>query len=150
VKPTSGGGIYTSIQGAKLCAQVAVAALRQEDTSTRFLSRYHLLWMRQFGKSLLQGLALRRLLTGLTPREIDSFLQLFQASEFQRVAQMAGDIDFPARLFSRLVSPGLVLQACRLVPLSLWPRLAWLALQWRLAGVRQALSPLFPGSIPSV
>ncbi|MBI4233233.1 MAG: NAD(P)/FAD-dependent oxidoreductase [Chloroflexi bacterium] len=141
VKPTSGGGIYTSIQGAKLCARVALDALRQGDLGPRVLSQYQLLSLRHFGTELVRGFALRRVLAKLTLGEIDAFLRLFATADFQRVTRAQGDIDFPARLFSRLFTPGLVMSSLRFLPPLLWPRLAWLAAEWYLASRRRQPAP---------
>ena len=130
VKPTSGGGIYTSIVCAGLCAQVAVQAIQSGHPQNGVLSRYETLWMRHVGVDLLRGEALRRLLLQLSPDEIERFLGLFALKEVQAVAYREGDIDFPARMFHHLFHPGPVLHGLRALPLRLWPRMASLLYQW--------------------
>jgi geranylgeranyl reductase family protein len=130
VKPTSGGGIYTSILAAKLCAQVAVEALKAGDLRNGALDRYQSLWMRHLGAELLRGRALRRLLLQLSPREVEAFLHLFTLKEVQAAAYGRGDIDFPARLFRHLFRPAPVFFALRALPVRLWPRMAGLLLAW--------------------
>ena len=134
VKPTSGGGIYTSIQCARLCAQTAVQALQQGDVGGDALASYERLWMRHLGAELFRGRTLRRLLAQLSPKEVEGLLQLFTLEEVQAIGYRYGDIDFPARLFQRLFRPEPLIHGLRALPLRLWPRLALLLLRWYWAG----------------
>ena len=52
VNPVSGEGIYYALASAELAAQTAVEALRNQDTSARFLSRYQQQWKQAFGQEL--------------------------------------------------------------------------------------------------
>lgn len=130
VKPTSGGGIYTSILAGKLCARVAAEALRRGDMGNSALSAYGDLWMEQVGADLLMGAALRRLLTRLTPMEVEACLQLFTLEEVRAAALEYGDLDFPTRLFSHLFRPRIVWRGLRALPVRVWPRMAWLLARW--------------------
>jgi geranylgeranyl reductase family protein len=139
VKPTSGGGIYTSIVCARLCAQVAVQAIQSGDPQNGTLGQYETLWMRHIGVDLLRGEALRRLLLQVSPDEIERFLGLFALKEVQAIAYQEGDIDFPARMFHHLFRPGPVLHGLRALPLRLWPRMANLLYQWYRARAARVL-----------
>ncbi len=130
VKPTSGGGIHTSILSAKICAEVAVAALERGEVGEEAAERYRTEWMRTVGLELYRGRLLRHMLAQLTPAETEQLLQLFTLKEVKEVMAAQGDIDFPVHLFSHLFRPAVVLRVLRALPLRLWPRLAWLLIQW--------------------
>ena len=130
VKPTSGGGIHTSILSAKICAKVAVTALERGEVGEEAAERYRTEWIRTVGLELYQGRLLRHMLAQLTPGETEHLLQLFTLKEVREVMAAQGDIDFPVHLFSYLFRPAVVFRVLRALPLGLWPRLAWLLIQW--------------------
>jgi len=102
VKPTSGGGIYTGLVGAKHCARAAVRALAEDDVSAASLARYQKAWGREMSGELTRGWDLRRIFLGLDDRELDRLISVFRSQRLRRLAEQHGDIDFPARLFSHL------------------------------------------------
>jgi geranylgeranyl reductase family protein len=102
VKPTSGGGIYTGLVGAKHCAQAAVRALADDDVSKASLSRYQKAWGKEMSRELARGWDLRRIFLALDDRELDGLISVFRSERLRRLAERHGDIDFPSRLFSRL------------------------------------------------
>mgnify|MGYP001387597470 CR=1 FL=1 len=130
VKPTSGGGIHTSILSAKICADVAIEALERGALGEEAAARYRTEWMRTVGLELYRGRLLRHMLAQLTPVETEQLLQLFTLKEVCEVMAAQGDIDFPVHLFSHLFRPAVVFRVLRALPLRLWPRLAWLLVQW--------------------
>jgi geranylgeranyl reductase family protein len=101
-KPTSGGGIYTGLVGAKHCAQAAVQALTEDDFSVGSLARYQKTWSGQMSRELARGWDLRRIFLALDDRELDALISIFGSQRLRRVAERYGDIDFPSRLFSHL------------------------------------------------
>ena len=130
VKPTSGGGIYTSILCARLCAQTAILALQRDNVEDDDLEHYETLWLRHVGKELFQSRALRNLLAELSPKAIEKLLHLFTLKEIQEIGYEYGDIDFPTQLFRRLFHPRPLLMGLRALPPYMWPRLALLLLRW--------------------
>jgi flavin-dependent dehydrogenase len=130
VKPTSGGGIHTSILSAKICAEVTVASLEHGQLGEAAAQRYRTEWMGTVGQELHRGMLLRHMLAQLTPGETEQLLQLFTLKEVRKVMAAQGDIDFLVHLFSHLFKPAVVLRVLRALPLRLWPKLAWLLIQW--------------------
>jgi len=130
VKPTSGGGIHTSILSAKICADVAVEALEHGLVGEEAAARYRTEWMSTVGLELYRGRLLRHMLAQLTPGETEQLLQLFTLKEVREVMAAQGDIDFPVHLFSHLFRPAVVFRVMRALPMRLWPRLAWMLVQW--------------------
>lgn len=147
VKPTSGGGIYTSVVSARLCAAMASQALEEGDLSDHSLARYQAIWMERLGVELLRSALLRCALTMLTPSEIDAFLRLFAIDAFRQVTLQDGDIDFPARLFTRLFRPGLILRSLTALSPPRWIPLLRLAFEWYRLGIR---FPVTTGSLPGM
>jgi len=109
VKPTSGGGLYTGLKGARSCAQVAADALSNDDLSAVSLRRYHDHWLGQMGEELELGMLLRRVFTRLEDEDFDRVLRLLGNRTIQDFISKYGDIDFPSRLFKESASffPGL-------------------------------------------
>lgn len=142
-KPTSGGGIYTGIRSAQLAACTAASALESGRCNEEGLASYDRTWSAQVRGELLLGKALRHLLMRLTPKQIDAMLGLLRAPELQAVALERGDIDFPARLFTRLLGNRAVLRALASLSPGAWAPLALLAWRWqreraRLSGVSRS------------
>ena len=102
VKPTSGGGIYPSLVGARIAANVASQALARGDLSEKALSAYPRAWDRTLGKEFRHGADLRRVYTALDDRDFGLLLRLFGRQRLLRTINRYGDIDFPGSLFQRL------------------------------------------------
>ncbi|MGI8554485.1 MAG: geranylgeranyl reductase family protein [Dehalococcoidia bacterium] len=113
VKPTSGGGIYTALLGAGLCAKVAAKVLTHGDVSAGRLACYETAWARVMGKELERGWDLRRAVLAFSDDEIGRLLRLLRSPRLQPVISRYGDIDFPSHLASRLVLQGPLLRLMR-------------------------------------
>ena len=136
VKPTSGGGIYTGVTAARLCATTAKEALSRGDFTRRTLSRYQHDWNALLGSEMALERYVRRLFVSLKRRETEALMDAFQRPECQELIYRYGDIDLQGGLFSQLLNLGLVASTLRHLPLTLWPKLAWLALKWKLYRLR--------------
>ena len=102
VKPTSGGGIYPGLVGARVAAQTASQALARDDLSRKALSGYPKAWDGALGKEFKQGSDLRRVFRSLDDRDFDRLVRLFGRPRLLRAINKYGDIDFPGRMFARL------------------------------------------------
>ena len=102
VKPTSGGGIYPGLVGARVAAQIASGVLDRDDLSRKALSGYPKAWDGALGKEFKQGSDLRRVFRSLDDRDFDRLVQLFGRPRLLRAINRYGDIDFPGRMFARL------------------------------------------------
>lgn len=123
VKPTSGGGVYTGLLGARECARVAVRALNEDDLSAQSLGRYRSSWLRQMGHEIELGLLFRRIFTRLGDDDFHRLLHMFADSAIQRLLTRYGDIDYPSRVFDHLASaiPGLKLLSSLAGVRESWP-----------------------------
>ena len=102
VKPTSGGGIYHSMVGARLAAGVARTALAGGDLTEKALRSYPRAWDKAFGREFQRGEDLRRVYTSLDDRDFDRLLRLFGRKRLLKLINRYGDIDFPGGLLHRL------------------------------------------------
>jgi flavin-dependent dehydrogenase len=104
VKPTSGGGVYTGLQGARNCARAATQALRDDDLSTKSLQRYHASWLEQMGPELEFGMLARGVFTRLRDEDFDRGLRLLDSKTMLRIISEYGDLDHPSQLLGPLIS----------------------------------------------
>jgi len=78
-KPTTGGGIYYGILGAKAAAKIALEALEKRDFSASTLSKYEKEWRRRLGGEVRKGTFFRRLYERLNDKEIDDLFRVVQS-----------------------------------------------------------------------
>jgi flavin-dependent dehydrogenase len=131
-KPTSGGGIYTGVAAARLCAKWARKAVNRGDFSRRTLAGYQSSWDAMFGVEMTMERHVRRLFISLGLHETEKLMDVFQRQKFQELIRRYGDVDLQGGLFSQFLSFDLVWRSLPHLPLSLWPKLAQLAFKWKL------------------
>jgi len=95
-KPLSGGGVYTGIRGAQLCAQQADEYLATGDESA--ITGYDDLWKTEFGKELARAFRIRKVFLNLTDKKLDKALRMFDEPDLRALLESKGDIDYPASL----------------------------------------------------
>lgn len=100
-KPLSGGGVYTGVKGAELCAQAISEFLGRGEEDA--LKEYDALWKEAFGKELARAFRIRKVFVNLTDKKIDSALKLFAEPDVRRLLESRGDIDYPASLASSVL-----------------------------------------------
>jgi len=109
VKPTTGGGVYMGLVGARHAARVTVEALQREDFSATFLSRYQKAFMADAGDELKRGADLQRLFAALSNAHLERLMSRLKSKRLAGLINSYGDIDFPSRLLYELfkVAPSL-------------------------------------------
>jgi geranylgeranyl reductase family protein len=127
VKPTSGGGIYPGLVGARLAARAAVEALKEENLSEASLSRYHRMFMEELGDELKRARDVRRVFLSLGNERLERLLEILNDQRRQDILRQYGDIDFPSLLFYELAKAAPSLLTLMRVPL----RYPWAWLPWR-------------------
>lgn len=95
-KPLSGGGAYTGIRGAEICAGVVDGFL--SDPEANPLSGYDPLWRDAFGTELNRAFRIRKVFLTLTDRKMDRALRMFDDPEVRGLIEETGDIDYPSAL----------------------------------------------------
>lgn len=103
VKGTSGGGIYSGLRCAALCADTALEALARDDFSAKQMRKYHKAWIRSVGKELRKDLAIFESYASLTDRQFEDIFDLFDNPSMINLIEAHGDIDFPSKLGWRLL-----------------------------------------------
>lgn len=103
-KPTSGGGIYTGLEGAVIAADVIDRALRKKDPSARALGAYDRRFSRsKIGRELRLGWRLRRAFLSLSRTELENVFRLLNNRRAVGVIDRFGDIDHPSHLLAPLL-----------------------------------------------
>lgn len=104
-KPTSGGGIYTGIEGAVVLADVAHEALQRRRTGdASFLRRYERRFnASKIGREIRMGWRLRKAFLSLTAAELEEAFRLLASRRATAVLDRFGDIDHPSHLLLPLI-----------------------------------------------
>jgi flavin-dependent dehydrogenase len=94
VKPTTGGGIYYSLISGEIAGEVADAALRDDDLSTRRLRAYETQWRQRLGAEIRVGLMFRSLAARLTDRSIDALVELARVDGLVPLLRQTADFNW--------------------------------------------------------
>lgn len=100
-KPLSGGGVFTGIRGAELCARAVAQAL--EEGSASALAAYDALWKDEFGRELVRAFRIRKVFLKLSDEKLDKALRIFAEPDIKALLESKGDIDYPASLSSAVL-----------------------------------------------
>jgi len=107
VKPTTGGGVIFGLTCGRVAGEVAYEAVKRQDFSEAFLSRYQSRWRRLVGFELDAMLRMRRMLNSLSDSRIDGMIDLCSRLGVDSVLEKVGDLDFQGRsLISVIKYPG--------------------------------------------
>lgn len=94
VKPTTGGGVVMGSLCAKIAGKVAMEAIKQDDSSARFLSKYENQWKQEIGLDMKLMRYVRILLNRLTDRKLDQLIRFCSTLELDQTLKHVRDIDF--------------------------------------------------------
>ncbi len=100
-KPLSGGGVYTGVKGAELCADAAAMFLESHKRTS--LAEYDSMWKGEFGKELSRAFRIRKVFLNLTDKKIDKALRIFAQPSVKKLIEQKGDIDHPASISSSVL-----------------------------------------------
>jgi digeranylgeranylglycerophospholipid reductase len=107
VKPTTGGGVIFGLTCAREAGEVACEAVKMQDFSEDFLSRYPSRWKRLVGFDLAAMLRMRRMLDSLSDSRIDGMIDLCRKLGVGSVLEKVGDLDFQGKSLIPMVKyPG--------------------------------------------
>jgi len=107
VKPTTGGGVIFGLTCARVAGEVAYEAVKMQDFSEAFLSRYQSRWRKLVGFDLAAMLRIRRMLNSLSDSRINGMIDLCRKLGVDSVLEKAGDLDFQGRsLIPMIKYPG--------------------------------------------
>jgi digeranylgeranylglycerophospholipid reductase len=107
VKPTTGGGVIFGLTCAREAGEVAYEAVKMQDFSEAFLSRYQSRWKQLMGFELAAMLQMRKMLNSMSDSRIDGMIDLCTKLGVDSVLEKVGDLDFQGRtLVSMVKYPG--------------------------------------------
>ena len=98
-KPLSGGGVYTGVRGAELCAEACARFLDGDGV----LEDYDAMWWDEFGREISKAFRIRRIFLELTDSKLDKALRVFAEPDVRSLLESRGDIDYPASLSSAVL-----------------------------------------------
>jgi flavin-dependent dehydrogenase len=93
-KPTTGGGIFYGLLGAREAVTVLDEALQSDDLSARRLSNYHTRWRSLIGKELQIGYIARRMYENLSDKQIDRIFATVHRSGIHEALLRSPDSSF--------------------------------------------------------
>ncbi len=94
VKPTTGGGIFFGLLGARIAARHLEKALKEDKLSAKSMSSYQREWKKDLWQELKVCYWARKLYERLDDRQIDRIFDVTTASGIDRVLLEADDISF--------------------------------------------------------
>ncbi len=97
VKPTTGGGVIFGLLCSEIAGEVACEAMKNNDFSESFLSRYQRRWKEEIGLDLRVMRQLRKLLDRLSDKQMDKAISLCSKLGVNTVLEEVGDLDFQGR-----------------------------------------------------
>jgi flavin-dependent dehydrogenase len=104
VKATTGGGVVMNLTAAKILADAVQKAMEKQDFSENFLVKnYQRPIKRTIGIDLKVHYFIRMLLMRLKPYDFNHFFKLYHKSDFKAIIQQYADMDFPVKLFQKLI-----------------------------------------------
>ena len=107
VKPTTGGGVVMGLTCAKIAAETASEALRQNRTDEDFMLRYEERWRQDIGFDMAVMHQLRLMINRLSDKHLDRMINLCRDLGLNDDLQSVSDIDWQGRTMLRLIkSPG--------------------------------------------
>ncbi len=93
-KPVTGGGIFYGLLSASFAADTLVDALMGKDLSASRLARYETRWRQHLMPELQTARRVRRLLTGLSDRELDTILAAMASDDGQAVIRQTAKFNW--------------------------------------------------------
>ena len=101
-KPTSGGGIFSSLLASEIAAKALGGALADDDLSAANLSQYQTEWKSLLARELEIGYSARRLYEYMSDRQVSSLVQ--QAGSKGICSDLTGGPDMSFDWHSRIIA----------------------------------------------
>jgi flavin-dependent dehydrogenase len=98
VKPTTGGGVIFGLTCAKVAAEVANQAIKQDDLSSNFLQNYQKQCNNLLSFDFLVMLRLRHFLNSLSDEKIDEMLKVCGKLGVDKALRNVDEIDFQGKM----------------------------------------------------
>jgi digeranylgeranylglycerophospholipid reductase len=103
VKPTTGGGIIMGLTAAEIAGEIAVSAVKGEDSSAWVLSEYERRWKQEIGFELTIMNYLRRMFDSLVDQQLDTLFRYCRLLGLNKALKNERELDFQGTTLIRLV-----------------------------------------------
>ncbi len=84
--PITGGGIINAMKGGIIAGKVAAEAVKNNDFSSKFLSKYDRLWKEDFGKTLERNKILQKKLLKMDDKTMDKLIKSLSDSNLKEMS----------------------------------------------------------------
>jgi geranylgeranyl reductase family protein len=102
-KPTTGGGIFYSLLSARLAAETLAEGLRRDQVSEGGLSVYEARWRARLEPHLRASSYLRRLVTKLTDRELETLVRALSAEDVQETIRDTAQFNWHGKMIRSIL-----------------------------------------------
>jgi len=102
-KPTTGGGVIFGLLCSKIAGEVAYEAVKNNNFSEAFLSRYQRRWKEEIGFDLRVMRQIRKLLDRLSDKQMDKIISFCAELGTNRILEEVGDLDFQGKSLIHMV-----------------------------------------------
>lgn len=89
VDPITGGGIHPTISCARIAGEVAAEAVKKEDSSEKFLKKYHETWRTEIGSALDQSLKYRKMADKLNDDDMNALAEFIETQDLEALSKIA-------------------------------------------------------------
>ena len=83
--PLTGGGVINAMEGGKIAGDVAMKAVRENDTSTKVLAEYETAWRASFGKKLKRNYKVKEFFVNLPNEEFNKLARSIQGAKIEEM-----------------------------------------------------------------
>jgi digeranylgeranylglycerophospholipid reductase len=87
--PINGAGIENSVTCAKIAGEVALEAIENEDTSSKYLKRYQDLWRLAIGKNIENSLKYRKIVDKLTDDDFNALAEFLENKDLESLSKLS-------------------------------------------------------------
>ena len=102
-KPTTGGGIFYSLLSARLAAETLGEGLRRDQVGEESLSVYESRWRTRLEPHLRASSYVRRLVSKLTDRELETLLRALAAEDVQAVIRATAQFNWHGKMIRSIL-----------------------------------------------
>jgi len=89
VDPITGGGIHTTISCARIAGEVAAESVKNEDSSSEFLKKYHDTWRQVIGKNLDKSVAYRKMADKLNDDDMNALAEFIENQDIESISKIS-------------------------------------------------------------
>jgi len=89
VDPINGGGILNAVTCGRIAGEVAVEAIENGDTSSKYLIKYEDIWRLAIGKNLENSLKYRKIFEKLTDNDFNMLAEFLENKDLESISKLS-------------------------------------------------------------